>query len=218
MKKCPGCGQPIESFATRCPYCGMEIHSDGAASSLVKFTEKLDEFESKRIIIGNDNNSGGGLEGIGWKTIVLWLCLYPFLIVYYILKAVLAIYADPNFDEVDKRKRDFILNAPIPNNREDLMEFIILCSNRIENISFFKIFRKASAEINAWNTVWAKKMNMLGEKARISMKDDKDSLNELNRILTEGNTKIAENKKRPLIALGILCVIIIVIVLIFVFS
>lgn len=201
MKKCPGCGQPIESFATRCPYCGMEIHSDGAASSLVKFTEKLDELEGKR------NPTFGTKEEkkkIGCMTILMWYIFFPILGTYYLIKAAMSSYSDPNFDGVDKRKQDYIMNAPVPNNREDLIEFLILCSNRIESINYLQLFKKKSAEMTAWNSVWGKKINMLGEKAKISMKDDKSSLQEVERILAEANAKIAANKKRSTIILSII--------------
>ncbi len=37
IKKCPNCGQVLESFQTRCPACGYEITGVDAANSVKGF-------------------------------------------------------------------------------------------------------------------------------------------------------------------------------------
>lgn len=224
MRKCPGCGQPIESFATRCPYCGMELKSDGAASSLVKFTEKLDELEGGRVQRTTNENTVKEKKKIGFGTIVLWIFFFPIFLMYYVfkvfpflIKTATNIYRDPDFDGTDKRKQDYIINAPIPNNREDLMEFAILCSNKIEVISYFQLLKKESAAMNAWNSIWFKKLNLIIDKAKIAMKDDRESLREIMRLRDEANEKLATNKKNifhVLLGTGILVVVLIVLLII----
>lgn len=224
MKKCPACGQPIESFATRCPNCGMELKADGAANSLVKFTEKLDEMEGGRKIQLPHNNDVKEKKKIGFTTIILWCFLWPFYLLYYmfkifpfLIKTATNVYREPNFDATDRRKQQYIINAPVPNNREDLMEFALLCSNKIEEINYLQLLNKKSGEINAWNSVWVKKLNLIIEKAKIAMKDDKDTLNEIIEIQTDGNAKLQENRKRiinVLIATGVLIVILLLFIII----
>ena len=49
IHKCPNCGAVLESFQAVCPSCGFELRGDiKTASSVEKFTEKIQEIESTR--------------------------------------------------------------------------------------------------------------------------------------------------------------------------
>ena len=191
VRKCPSCGGVLESFATRCPYCGAEIRTTQVAGSMEKFTEELASLDSMKL-----DYDGEEKKKIGCLTIILWILFYWILIPYHIIRICLAAYRDPDFDGVDKRKQDFILNAPVPNSKEDLLEFIILCSNRIENIGYLQMFTSRAATLTGWNNIWLKKLEALEAKSKIAMKNDSETFAEAQRIIAEGKEKIKQNQAR----------------------
>ncbi len=46
--KCPSCGEPLDSFVSRCPACGLELRGAKATSSVREFALKLEAIESQR--------------------------------------------------------------------------------------------------------------------------------------------------------------------------
>lgn len=212
VRKCPACGAIIPSFSAVCPECGAEL-SNSVVSSVQKFADKLDELDERR-----SYSNGDGIKEkkkIGFWTIVLWVMFFWVLIPYYVIKITTSIYREPDFDGADKRKQDFILNAPVPNSKEDLLEFIILCANRIETIPMIKMLTPRAAIVSGWNNVWFKKLSALEAKATIAMKNDSESLAEAGRLVEESKEKIAGNKKTAMI-LAIIGVAIIILFFIFV--
>jgi predicted RNA-binding Zn-ribbon protein involved in translation (DUF1610 family) len=47
VKKCPSCGQALESFQTRCPSCGHEISTAKDEEAVTNFFVKLEELTNK---------------------------------------------------------------------------------------------------------------------------------------------------------------------------
>lgn len=50
VKKCPGCGQPLNGLAAVCPLCGYELSSEelGTESSVSDLTKELSKIEGRR--------------------------------------------------------------------------------------------------------------------------------------------------------------------------
>ena len=48
IRKCPNCGEVLESFSARCPSCGMEFRGTKATSSVREFALKLEAIEAQR--------------------------------------------------------------------------------------------------------------------------------------------------------------------------
>lgn len=212
VRKCPACGAIIPSFSAVCPECGAEL-SNSVVSSVQKFANKLDELDDRRLYSTHEKEK----TKINIWIILLWCFFYWIMIPRYIIKISTSFYREPDFDGTDRRKQDFILNAPVPNSKEDLLEFIILCTNRIENIPMLKMLSSKAATIAAWNNVWFKKLSALGAKTTISMKNDQGSLAEAQRLIEEANEKMENNKKtaKKLAIIG--TVLILISILFFIF-
>lgn len=79
--------------------------------------------------------------------------------------------------KVDDIKSQIVNNFPIPNTKDDLMEFAIFISHNISPRSSFSFGGSASqrAEFDAkekWNVVWIEKYKQIIFKARLLCKDD----------------------------------------------
>tara|TARA_Y100001970_G_scaffold34881_1_gene43136 strand:+ start:9965 stop:10705 length:741 start_codon:yes stop_codon:yes gene_type:complete len=157
--KCPECQAAIESFSTRCIYCDAEIKNIKSSFSINNLNEKLIEAEEK----ARNQKSSGGLIG----------------------KFMSALDGET---EIEKRiynaKSSVIRTFPIPNTKEDILEFLTLAVASVTTIKINFLERMAGESgtmghrityKNAWLNVCQKVIM----KARFSMKDDKELLAEI---------------------------------------
>lgn len=191
VRKCPACGAIIPSFSTVCPDCGAELSDIQSSKALEKFTDRLYQIEGRR----QDNVQEENNKKIGCGMIVAWIFLYPVFIMYYLVKYMIAMSSDPKFDGVDKSKQDLILNTPVPNSKEDLLEFMIFCATRVESLSLMKLLKPSSIKVIGWNKIWMKKLDALKLKAQIAMKNDSESWKEAQRIIGEAEEKVNVNNE-----------------------
>lgn len=156
LKKCPSCGAPARSFQTNCSDCGHEFSNIEANASIHKLFKMLDEVESQRKL--NDGISFGGIManlateigfGIG--------------------------------DKINYRKKEIIRNFPIPNTKEDILEFLSLALPNARKVGNF--FTSSNELVNKLHNefvpVWRAKCEQIIMKAKFSMKDDKQTLDEV---------------------------------------
>lgn len=116
IRKCPNCGEVLESFMTNCPACGYEIRNVKAVESVRELSAKLAEIEAQKMHIPEGKNSvlkmllGRDLENTEKKE-----------------------EAQKKFDEQKKQeKANLIVNYSVPNTKEDILEFMLLASSNIE--------------------------------------------------------------------------------------
>lgn len=154
LKKCPSCGAPIQSFATKCSDCGHEFRNIQASGSVQKLFEMLNELSEKR-----KESNQSILGGIG------------------------KFYGENLFkiqDKNDIQKKELISNFPIPNTREDILEFLSLAVPKAKKIGTFWTSKEPEIKThNDFVPVWQSKCEQLIMKARFSMKDDKKTLDEI---------------------------------------
>ena len=91
---------------------------------------------------------------------------------------------------IDQQKKELIRNFPIPNTKDDLLEFLTLAIPRAKKRGnmFTSKFGEGAWEIIAHNSmveVWRTKCEQLILKARFSMKEDPKTLAEIERYATE---------------------------------
>ncbi|MDR0756158.1 MAG: hypothetical protein LBE99_04585 [Puniceicoccales bacterium] len=152
VKKCPSCGAIAQSFQTKCLDCGHEFSNIEANTSANKLFHLLDAIESQR----NDGVADGVLKKLP-------------------ISRVLGIG-----NKTDTRKKDIIKNFPIPNTKEDILEFLSLAvPNARQKGNFFTKDNPGNAEHNEFVPVWKAKCEQIVMKARFSMKDDKKTLAEI---------------------------------------
>lgn len=92
VKKCPNCGEILNSFISNCPTCGFELRNISVSNSIKELSEKIQQIESTR---------PNGIK------------------------------KQKNTSEVDKQINNLIASFPIPNTKEDILEFMILASSNV---------------------------------------------------------------------------------------
>lgn len=179
IHKCPNCGAILQSFTSACPFCGYELRDLNASSSLNKFSIGLEKITSKP--------------------------LPEFKQEYSLLKKAIGkdFKSDDAKEEFERRAEEtreeeianYITKYPIPNSKEDLMEFMILATNSI-NI-------KASSD-DIVKKAWLSKMNQIMQKAKITLKNSKD-LEIIQKLYNEKLRTINIQKYQTILLVAIFC-------------
>lgn len=169
LKKCPSCGAPVSSFATKCEHCGHEFRNIESARSVKDLMTKLEEAEEK----ARNTKSGGGL----WNS-------YMKLI--------------DGETELEKRifnaKSNVISSFPVPNTKEDILEFLALSVAQVNSIKIGALIRMAGTSGTygykvTYRNAWLSIANKVVLKARFSMKEDKKTLEEIEYYAKQLNIK-----------------------------
>jgi DNA-directed RNA polymerase subunit RPC12/RpoP len=157
LKKCPSCGSPVLSFQTNCSDCGHEFSNIEANASIHKLFKMIEEVENQR------KDDGMNL-----------------------LKEYFSEIMGGVGDKVNNRKKDIIRNFPIPNTKEDIIEFLSLALPNARKAGNFFTSGAFNSPANHRNRlhnefvqVWYSKCEQIIMKARFSMKDDKKTLEEI---------------------------------------
>lgn len=162
LKKCPSCGAPVQSFATKCLDCGHEFRNIDSSNSIKKFFKMLNDLEST-----SKEDTDNPLKAIG--------------------STYAKMFSEGGMfggGKAGKQKRELIKNFPIPNTKEDILEFLALGVPRAKKKGnfFSSTFSDAAWEIKAHNLlvpIWQNKCEQIILKARFSMKEDKKTLEEI---------------------------------------
>ena len=162
LKKCPSCGAPTQAFATKCPECGHEFRGIQTSGSVQKLFETLNELEGQR-----QSDSIGGMVGE------------------FIGKG----FGIGGGNKMDQKKKEAISSFPVPNTKEDILEFLSLAFPKAKKISigFFESHsdRFEKEKFNSFVPVWKSKCEQVIMKARFSMKNDKMTLDEIEHYAKE---------------------------------
>ena len=134
VRKCPACGAIVPSMAAVCPECGQEFTNIKANSTANMLMLKIDEIQAQSSVAQR------GLNAKDAKTAQ---------------RETWAIES-----QVTSRTVQAIKNFPIPNTREDLIEFMTLC------LSNSRADRQYVDEIAE---AWREKFEQLITKARITI-------------------------------------------------
>ncbi len=191
VKKCPGCGAITQSFTTKCADCGTEFRNVGASQNITKFFDKLNELEASRgeALFVSENLSGN----LGCGTIIKWMFLYPILLPYNIIIFLINKSKPPKWSTTDMRKEEMIMNFPVPNSKEEIIEFLTLSISKIQQVSLLTRFNEEGKYISKWNSIWSKKAEQIYTKAKLSMANDKASIQVIEQLLIDA--KVIQAKK-----------------------
>jgi len=86
------------------------------------------------------------------------------------------VFSGINGSKVDQKKMTIISNFPIPNTKEDIIEFLSLAVPKAKAPSRWS----SSPDQQEMAKVWRQKCAQIIMKARFSMKEDKETLGEIN--------------------------------------
>lgn len=178
VRKCPACGAIVPSMAAKCPECGHEFTNVGANSTTRSLMQKIDEIQSQSALLKK------GINASDEKTA--------------------QIETQAAEDQVKERTIQAIQNFPIPNTKEDILEFMTLC---ISNSG------ADQAEQNSIQKAWMAKMKQTISKVQVSMPNDKDAqmlIAQYDDMVEEGKAKFRTYLKWVAIFFGTLLLIVII--------
>ena len=148
--KCPNCGSSLESYTSNCPYCHTEIRNIKSSEAMEKFSKGLEKIRSKEM------PKYDGKESLLKKTIGIDLS-----------KDVKAReeFEDNFKNKINEKIADYINNYPVPNSKEDLVEFMILVTSNVNSKNDDPVVIKKA---------WESKMEQIYKKSKITLKNQSD--------------------------------------------
>lgn len=169
VKKCPACGAIVTSFSAKCADCGHEFSNIEANASIQKLFSLLLELENKY----SNPNEKVGLTSLFSN----------------------ALSKASNSDELISKKCELIKNFPIPNTKNDILEFLSSAVPYARKVktgigSMFASKTWGGSDSNAYKEqeigkAWKYKCEQILMKARFSLKEDKKGLEEINMYANE---------------------------------
>lgn len=187
--KCPSCGELLNSFTANCPACGYEIRGTSNSSSVKDLFARLDRMEEKRENEKLKTSYISLLLGNAWKV-----------------------------QKTDEQKINLIRSFPIPNTKEDLLEFMIMASSNIDmqvygtdsqNISAFQAGRRQISD------AWLAKFEQAYNKAQIMFGTSQEFAMIKEIYYTKIEALKKEKRKLPLMVAGLFGLLVLLILLCF---
>ena len=204
IRKCPSCGQVVESFQSRCSSCQHEFTTVKTASSVKEFFDRITSINAEASTVPPPKKSKWKLTvaiigllvlGTTWASLgilpgFILSCLIMILVSWGIHFRKVA------FSQNENEAKNLIENFPIPNAREDLLEFLILASSKVEDAHGFSYTARKQ---QAWNKIWARKCDQLKTKVSLAFAGDPQSLATAKNLQDKTEKVIAQTKKRTTI-------------------
>lgn len=167
--KCPNCGDILDAYESVCESCGYERRGSKATSSVQELAQKLQQIEEKRP--AND---------------------------------ILSIYKKQMeegakiISKTDQQKIDLIKNFPIPNNKEDMYEFLVLALSNVDTRTYG--LAGGSYTHKAISNAWYTKLEQAYTKAKFAFGKRPD-FDDITAIYQEKHREIALAKKKKVRAI-----------------
>lgn len=163
IKKCPACGAIAKAFTATCSDCGTEFRGIESTVSVKAFFEQLNKLEEQH----TEEEETNPLKAIA-KT-------------YAKIFSPGGMFGD---GKVGKLRRELIRNYPVPNTREDILEFLSLAVPRSKTKGNFitSTYSDGALEMKRHNLmapIWRTKCEELIMKARFSMREDKQTIDQI---------------------------------------
>ena len=186
VKKCPSCGAIVQSFTGRCSDCSYEFRDIQSDVTVNKLFEALMEADNipKDNFKELSNDTGGGLMGNLMGGMMAHTNRLKD-------EQRLEEFEKAHKQKIHSRKIQIISNFPVPNTKEPLIEFLTLGISKATPIKkgLFSKTTPAEEEHNALVPAWKSKIDQVVMKAKMSMKEDKSLLSEIENMVTQLNSK-----------------------------
>ena len=184
--KCPNCGEILNAFEIECPVCGYELRGAKASSSVKELSEQISrleqertqaEFEQKKVTRHSPKNIIGLLSAKQKSS-----------------------EENSTLSATDKSIASLIQNFPIPNTKEDIIEFLLLAATNIDTSVLDESWDGSSPNWKAKNTIskaWISKFEHAYQKAKMSFGSDSD-FSEIEKLYKSKQKKIRLGKTKSL--------------------
>ena len=175
IRKCPACGAEVPAMSAICSSCGYEFSNVQVANSVQAFFAKLDAIDEQVFAQEAAKESQAPLGGAVGA--MLGLGTYA--------KTMGGAGAGA------KRKVALIEGFPIPNSKEDILEFVVLAVSRFKDVATAKLpfGAKMSAHFltdeQVLDQAWKAKCEQAYNKAKLSFGSDKEAIARIEGILKE---------------------------------
>lgn len=160
VRKCPACGAIVPSMAAKCPECGYEFTNVEVNSSTRLLMQKIDEIQAQyaELTANVDNKDESTIRTRGYQV----------------------------KRQLNDRTAQLIQNFPIPNTREDLIEFLTLC---IGNSKADSIMLDGNDPVTP---AWRKKLQQVIAKVKVALPNDQQA----QELIEEYEGKRENSKKK----------------------
>lgn len=173
IRKCPACGAEVPAMAAVCPECGHEFSNVQASNAVREFFEKLDAIDQQvyeNEAVKEEKGPLGGAVGAMLG-----------------LDGMAKMFSGTSAGA--KRKISMIEGFPIPNSKEDIIEFILLASSRYRGAKKPLITTAVGAaqkmEEFKLDDAWRAKCDQAYSKAKLAFGSDKSAIAEIENILKQ---------------------------------
>lgn len=168
--KCPNCGEVLESMTAICPACGYEIRNVKVVSSVQSFADKLAAIEAEEMPEAENNSIMKKVFGRDLRETPKRLE-----------------EARRAFEQQKLAKKiNLISNFPVPNAKEDLIEFTMLVATNLKNDSDDETYM-----------AWVRKLEQLYQKAEILIPTD-PAFKRVEELYLKAKNKALRKKMLPL--------------------
>lgn len=194
IRKCPSCGESINSFTAICPVCGHELNDTQISETLEKFIAQVNDCESM-IARSKEIESGWAswskTKKVWW--IILNICFAALPVAIYLTYKFLTIDSKPKLSQEEAKLVSLIENFPFPNDRESILDALFFIKEKIAYISQEKASRKSLY----WLRLWTSKAEQLKQKADLLFPNDvavRQSFSDINEDSSNVNKNIRIKK------------------------
>jgi len=132
---CPSCGAALGDFSTVCPYCGRETGNTITTSACRELTQKLEEIEKSRPLPSKRSTMDVLIKTVD----------------------ITGFIPDRHAEEEEKVDRDIagkkmavIADFPVPVNKADLIEFLLMSKSKVDYYNMHKFDRYSSDYLKIW--------------------------------------------------------------------
>lgn len=191
MRYCSNCGKSIDPIDKFCSECGTKIGSISSMRREQVFEGNIHKCPNCGEVIGafskNCPSCGFEFRNVQASSTVQELSRQ----LHEIESKRENAYYDP---DTDRKRVDLISHFPVPNTKEDILEFMILACSNIDEEQYFQSF-----EVNAWKSM----MEQAYQKAKLLWKEDDDDFRKIQELYAETNNVYDNAKlKQALIVIG----------------
>ena len=186
VKKCPNCGAVVASLNAVCKSCGHEFVNTKVDKSVKEFFDKIsdlsDGYETKQ---DEEKNS--------WFILIRAMCIVTAILCFMmvpegmdeakipgILLINIAVLLRPSLTQQEKNKRNLIETYVVTNNKESIIEFLMLSCSQIQPGA--NPITKEGKNISLWNKVWKTKIRQTITKTKVVLVGDKDAQEKITSI------------------------------------